>query len=100
LISLFTGTAARPDVALIGEITLRGKLLRIDGLKEKCLAAHHAGIKHIVIPRQNEADVSEVPERIRAEIQLHLVSNVDDALKIALVETPSANLPLPAAAPA
>jgi ATP-dependent Lon protease len=100
LVSLFTNIPARADVALTGEITLRGKVLRVSGLKEKCLAAHHAGIKHIVIPRQNEPEASEIPERIRAELELHMVSNVDDALKLALTEVPSVSQPLPAAPPA
>ena len=55
-------------MALTGEITLRGKLLRVDGLKQKCLAAHRAGIKHVILPRQNEPDLAEIPARIREEI--------------------------------
>jgi ATP-dependent Lon protease len=98
LISLFTGIPARADVALTGEITLRGKLLRVTGLKEKCLAAHHAGIKHIVIPRQNEADASEIPDRILAELELHMVSNVEEVLQFALVHPPSAAPSMSAAA--
>jgi len=86
LVSLFEGVAVRPDVALTGEITLRGKLLAIDGIKQKCLAAHHAGIKHVIMPRQNEPDLAEIPQRIRDEIQIHLVSNVDEALVLALDE--------------
>ena len=99
LVSLFKNVPVRPDVALTGEITLRGKLLRIDGLKPKCLAAHHAGIKHVIIPRQNEPDLDEIPERIRQEIELHLVSNVDEALAIALDEPKTARA-MGAAAPA
>jgi ATP-dependent Lon protease len=84
LISLFRGIRARPDVALTGEITLRGKVLRVSGLKPKCLAAHHAGIKHVVLPKANAPELDEIPERIREELQLHLVSSVDEALAIAL----------------
>jgi ATP-dependent Lon protease len=88
LISLFRNVPARADVALTGEITLRGKLLRVDGLKEKCLAAHHAGLKHVVVPRQNEPELEELPARIRAELEVHLASNVEEALQIALTESP------------
>jgi ATP-dependent Lon protease len=84
LISVFTGIKLKPDVAVSGEITLRGKLLRIEGLKPKCLAAHHAGIKQVVIPAANAPDLEEVPEEIRRELQIHLVSNVEQAMRIAL----------------
>jgi ATP-dependent Lon protease len=101
LVSLFKDISVRPEVALTGEITLRGKLLRVDGLKQKCLAAHHAGITHVILPRANEADLSEVPELIRQQIQVHLVSTVDEALEIALRESPRSQPPYPtAAAPA
>jgi ATP-dependent Lon protease len=100
LISLFTGIPVKPDVALTGEITLRGKVLRIDGIKPKCLAAHHAGLKHVVVPKANEPDVSEVPERIRQDVTLHLVGNIDDALEIALSRSPLEAAPLPVAPPA
>ncbi len=84
LVSLFAGIPARADVALTGEITLRGKLLRVDGLEQKCLAAHHAGLEHVVIPRQNEPDLAEIPQRVRDELTIHLASNVEEALAIAL----------------
>jgi len=99
LVSLFKNVVARPDVALTGEITLRGKLLRVDGLKQKCLAAHHAGIKHVILPRANEPDVSEIPEKIREQIQLHLVSSVDEALALALSEPIELTATAPMAAP-
>jgi ATP-dependent Lon protease len=63
------------------------------------LAAHHAGLKHIVIPRQNEPDLAEVPERIRSEIAIHLVSNVDEALALTLSAPIEAGTPLGAAPP-
>jgi ATP-dependent Lon protease len=101
LLSLFKGIPVRNDVALTGEITLRGKLLRIEGLKQKCLAAHHAGIEHVILPRANEPDLDEIPERIREQVKLHLVSNVDEALELALSEPILAKAPSPtAAAPA
>ncbi|HET8933876.1 MAG TPA: S16 family serine protease, partial [Polyangiales bacterium] len=86
LISMFRGVALRPDVAVTGEITLRGKVLRVDGLKQKCLAAHRAGIKDIVLPKANEPDVDEVPDRIRNDLRIHFVSRVDEVLDLALVE--------------
>jgi ATP-dependent Lon protease len=99
LISLFKGIPARADVALTGEITLRGKLLHVDGLKQKCLAAHHAGLKHVIIPRQNEPDLEEIPERIRQEVAIHLVADVEAALALALTEPLEVYAPAVAAAP-
>jgi ATP-dependent Lon protease len=86
LISMLRGVPLRPDVAVTGEITLRGKVLRVDGLKQKCLAAHRAGILDVVIPRANEPDLDEVPERIRKDLRIHFVSRVDEVLDLALVE--------------
>ena len=86
LISMLRGVALRPDVAVTGEITLRGKVLRVDGLKQKCLAAHRAGIKDIVLPKANEPDLDEVPDRIRKDLRIHFVSRVDEVLDLALVE--------------
>jgi ATP-dependent Lon protease len=86
LISTLRGVPLRPDVAVTGEITLRGKVLRVEGLKQKCLAAHRAGIKDIVLPRSNEPDLEEVPERIRKDLRIHFVSKVDEVLDLALVE--------------
>jgi ATP-dependent Lon protease len=101
LLSLFKGIPVRADVALTGEITLRGKVLRVEGLKQKCLAAHHAGIEHVILPRANEPDLDEIPERIREQVKLHLVSNVDEAFAIALSEPLIVKAPSPtAAAPA
>jgi ATP-dependent Lon protease len=86
LISMLRGVALRPDVAVTGEITLRGKVLRVDGLKQKCLAAHRAGIKDVVLPKANEPDLDEVPDRIRNDLRIHFVSKVDEVLALALVE--------------
>jgi ATP-dependent Lon protease len=86
LISMLRGIPIRPDVALSGEITLRGKVLRVDGLKQKCLAAHRAGIKDVVLPRANSADMEEVPERIRQDLRVHFVSRVDEVIALALTE--------------
>jgi len=75
----------RRDVAMTGEITLRGKVLPIGGLKEKLLAALRAGITEAIIPKENEKDLPEVPENIRGQMKIHLVENMDQVLKIALV---------------
>jgi ATP-dependent Lon protease len=77
--SLLTGTCVRPDVAMTGEITLRGLVLPVGGIKEKMLAAHRAGIKRIVLPERNKKDVVDVPEEIRQEIEIIYVKNVDEA---------------------
>jgi ATP-dependent Lon protease len=85
LASLMTGVAVRGDVAMTGEITLRGKVLPIGGLKEKVLAAYRYGTKTLVIPRENERDLSEIPDDIRKTLAFHLVDNMDEVLEIALV---------------
>jgi ATP-dependent Lon protease len=74
----------RRDIAMTGEITLRGKVLPIGGLKEKLLAALRAGITEAIIPKENEKDLPEVPENIRGKMKIHLVENMDQVLKIAL----------------
>ncbi len=79
-----TGIPARADVAMTGEITLRGKVLAIGGLKEKLLAAHRHGIREAVLPIDNEKDLPDIPEYIRKDMQLHFVHSMDEVLKIAL----------------
>jgi ATP-dependent Lon protease len=88
LTSMLTGIKVRPDVAMTGEITLRGNVLRIGGLKDKFLAAHRAGVKHVIVPKLNEPDLDEVPKEIRKELTVHLVSRVDEALAVALERSP------------
>ncbi len=88
---------ARCDVAMTGEITLRGRVLPIGGLKEKLLAAKRHGIHEAIIPRDNEKDMPDVPENVRADMKIHLVSSMDEVLKIALEREIEA-LPLPPAA--
>jgi ATP-dependent Lon protease len=90
LVSALTKIAVRRDVAMTGEITLRGKVLPIGGVKEKVLAAHRAGVKNIVLPRDNEKDLADIPKNVLDTLDLHLVSTMDEVLKIALAE------PLPA----
>jgi ATP-dependent Lon protease len=82
----------RRDIAMTGEITLRGKVLPIGGLKEKLLAALRAGIKEAIIPKENEKDLAEVPENIRGQMKIHFVENMDQVLKVAL-ETPLPDFP-------
>lgn len=85
IISLFTGRAVRKDVGMTGEITLRGKVLEIGGVKEKVLAAHRAGLKIIIMPDDNKKDVVEdIPAEIRRDLKFKFVKNIDEVLKIAL----------------
>jgi ATP-dependent Lon protease len=82
--SLLTGKLVRNDLAMTGEITLRGAVLPVGGVKEKVLAAHRAGIKHIILPKRNEDDLKEIPESVRNEISFHFVSEMVEVLKMAL----------------
>ncbi len=84
LASLFTGRRVRPDVAMTGEITLRGKVLPVGGIKEKVLAADRAGITTVIMPRKNEADLEDVPEEVRKRMKFILVDTVDEVLAAAL----------------
>ena len=98
LVSALTGTAVSKDVAMTGEITLRGRVLPIGGLKEKSLAAHRVGIKRILLPQDNEKDMEDIPETIRGELQFVLVSHMDQVLDEALIspipQTKSEMLPV------
>jgi ATP-dependent Lon protease len=84
LVSLLTRRCVRADVAMTGEITLRGLVLPVGGIKEKLLAAHRAGIRRILLPERNEKDVVDVPEEIRNEIEIVYAKSVDDVLAAAL----------------
>ncbi|GGP50727.1 endopeptidase La [Shewanella saliphila] len=84
LVSSLTGNPVRSDVAMTGEITLRGEVLPIGGLKEKLLAAHRGGIKHVLIPKENERDLEEIPANVIADLTIHPVRWVDEVLKLAL----------------
>ncbi|WP_448547931.1 endopeptidase La [Thalassotalea fusca] len=84
LVSSLTGNPVKADVAMTGEITLRGEVLAIGGLKEKLLAAHRGGIKTVVIPKDNERDLAEIPENVKADLAIHPVKWIDEVLDIAL----------------
>jgi len=88
LVSMLTGIAVRSEVAMTGEITLRGEVLSIGGLKEKLLAAHRGGISTVVIPRENERDLQEIPDNIKAELDIRAVKWIDEVLDIALEHMP------------
>ncbi|HEX9015106.1 MAG TPA: endopeptidase La, partial [Chloroflexota bacterium] len=88
LASIITGRPVRHDVAMTGEITLRGKVLPIGGLKEKALAAHRAGIKTVILPKRNEDDLEDLPEQLRKEMEFVPVENVDEVLSRALAPAP------------
>jgi ATP-dependent Lon protease len=82
--SALTSIPVRADVAMTGEITVRGRVLPIGGLKEKLLAAHRQGIREVVIPAENEKDLPDIPENVRTEMKLHFVTSMDEVLKLAL----------------
>ena len=96
LVSALTQIPVRADVAMTGEITLRGQVLAIGGLKEKLLAAHRGGIKTVIIPEENVRDLKEIPENIKQDLQIKPVKWIDEVLQIALQYAPE---PLPDVAP-
>jgi len=89
LASVLTELKVRPDVAMSGEITLRGNVLRVGGIKEKCLAAYRAGVRRILLPKRNEPDLEEVPQEIREGIEICLVSRVDEILDLVSAPDPT-----------
>ncbi len=88
LVSSLTGNPVRSDVAMTGEITLRGQVLPIGGLKEKLLAAHRGGIKTVLIPDENKRDLEEIPENIVADLDIHPVKTIEEVLTLALEKSP------------
>src|SRR5205085_5768687 len=84
LISALTGRAVRADLAMTGEITLRGRVLAIGGLKEKVLAAHHANIYHLLIPLENQKDLADVPPKVRLSMKFTIVDTMDRVIETAL----------------
>ncbi|HFI1606665.1 TPA: endopeptidase La [Enterobacter hormaechei] len=89
LVSCLTGNPVRADVAMTGEITLRGQVLPIGGLKEKLLAAHRGGIKTVLIPYENKRDLEEIPDNVIADLQIHPVKRIEEVLTLALQNEPS-----------
>ena len=92
VMSALTDTPVRKDVAMTGEITLRGKVLPVGGIKEKVLAAHRAGIKTILLPRENEADIDDIPQAVRKQLEFILLDRAASALEYAFAEKPKKNL--------
>ena len=90
LVSVFTGIPVRADVAMTGEITLRGEVLPIGGLKEKLLAAHRGGIRTVLIPEQNVKDLTEIPDNVKNKLEIVPVRWIDKVLEIALERQPVA----------
>jgi ATP-dependent Lon protease len=97
LVSAMSGRPVRREVAMTGEATLRGRVLPIGGLKEKVLGAHRAGITTIILPKDNEADMEDIPEEVRNQLTFHCVATLDEAFAIALL--PAANGTAPVAKP-
>ncbi len=89
LVSCLTGNPVRADVAMTGEITLRGQVLPIGGLKEKLLAAHRGGIKTVLIPFENKRDSEEIPDNVIADLDIHPVKRIEEVLTLALQNEPS-----------
>src|SRR5206468_7998534 len=84
LTSLLLNRPVRPDVAMTGEITLRGLVLPIGGLKEKTLAAMRAGIREVVVPKRNEKDLPDIPDEVKSTLKFHFCSNIDEVMAVAL----------------
>jgi ATP-dependent Lon protease len=92
IVSVLTGIPVRRDVAMTGEITLRGRVLPIGGLKEKLLAAHRGGITTVLIPDENTKDLAEIPDNIKEKLDIRSVKWIDEVLQVALTHMP---VPLP-----
>ncbi len=98
MVSSLTGIPVRKDVAMTGEITLRGRVLPIGGLKSKILAAHLSGARIVILPKKNEKDLRDVPDEVRKKMKLVLVENMDQVLNAALRRKPRPLKPNPAPA--
>jgi ATP-dependent Lon protease len=88
LTSLLTGRRVRGDVAMTGEITLRGSVLPVGGIKEKVLAAHRAGIKRVILPDRNRKDLVDIPESVRKDLELSFVKRIQEAIELTLESAP------------
>jgi ATP-dependent Lon protease len=93
--SLLLNAPVRSDVAMTGEISLRGKVLPVGGIKEKLLAAHRAGMKMVLMPRRNERDLDDVPKEIRDELEIHLLSSMEEILPLVLLPPEPGPVPAP-----
>jgi ATP-dependent Lon protease len=98
LVSAMSGRPVRRDLAMTGEITLTGRVLPIGGVKEKVLGAHRAGVRHVILPKSNAADLEDVPREVRDSLQFHFAETLDDVFKVALLDGASSEqweAPLP-----
>lgn len=93
LVSAVTQIPVRADVAMTGEITLRGQVLPIGGLKEKLIAAHRGGIKHVIIPEENRKDLEEIPDNVLRKLKIHPVKTIEQVLELALLRLPGVDTP-------
>jgi predicted ATP-dependent serine protease len=84
--SLLSDRPVRTDIAMTGELTLSGLVLPVGGIREKILAAHRSGIRHVILPKENESELEKLPEAIRSEMQLSLVETLADVMKLAIPE--------------
>ena len=98
LVSLLSNRSAKSNVAMTGEISLRGRVLPVGGIKGKLLAASRAGIDTVVIPKRNAKDLEEVPEEVRDSLGIHLVDTIDEALALTLGGMPEGETPTPTSA--
>jgi ATP-dependent Lon protease len=89
LVSAMSGRPVRRDLAMTGEITLTGRVLPIGGVKEKVLGAHRAGVRHVILPRRNAADLDDVPREIRDTLQFHFADTLNDVFRVALLDSAS-----------
>ena len=86
IISAFGKRPTRRDLAMTGEVTLRGRALEIGGMKEKIIAAHRAGIKHVILPKDNEKNLVDIPKKVQKDLKFHFVAGMDDVIKIAFAK--------------
>ena len=93
IVSAFTRIAVHKDVAMTGEVTLRGRVLEIGGFKEKVLAAHRAGVKLVIAPKDNEKDMEDIPDFVQKDLKFAFVGHMDEVLRVALLHPPQPKTP-------
>ncbi len=93
LVSLVSGKSIKPDIGMTGEITLRGQVMPVGGIKEKVLAAHRAGLKSVILPKRNEVDLEDLPDEVLHDLEYHFVDMMDEVLALALDDKPTAKTP-------